>query len=445
MNHRLFGALRGLLCGLSLLVVFTPVPSRAAERTDIFVTQIAVHPLDPKIIYAVTTYSIGVLKSTDGGRHWSLVNNGIKSYSLYHFALHPKDLNTLYLGAGGGGLYKSVDGGGHWVERNNGFQDTDIGQMFLHPRNPDQVYVVSATGAYRTPDGGTHWEAWNQGDNFTTSQEFQNIVIMSGQPDRFFLASKHGLYTRAEGDPAWRLASKELEEKMISALAVDPGGKRLYAVVFRDSKTLLGGGLFVSDDFGDHWKRVDSAPGLERDWVRVIRVDPTDPKRLYIATSGRGALASSDGGATWKESNQGMNATDLRALVLDPTNPATLYAGAHGEGIFKSTDRAATWTLLPNIPTLDSKAIIAQLTTPDPKRTQPEIVPPPAFAKCNKCHGWTDPYLNTVNGFWLVPPNQRNWSQTVKRMSHGAGLTPDEEKTITDFLQSYSEKYGRTQ
>lgn len=427
-----------ILFGLS--VVLAPHPVRVADRSDIFITQIAVHPLDPKIVYAVTTYSIGVLKSTDGGEHWSLINNGIKSYSLYHFALHPKDVNTVYLGAGGGGLYKSVDGGAHWVERNNGFQDTDIGQMFLHPNHPDLIYVVSATGAYRTPDGGAHWEAWNQGDTFTTSQEFQNIVIMPGKPDRFFLASKHGMFTRAEGDPAWHLASKELEEKLISALAVDPSGKRLYAAVLRDSATLLGGGLYVSDDFGVHWEKLGK--DLDRDWVRVIRFDPTDPKRMYVATSGHAALRSVDGGQTWQEANKGLAAIDLRALVLDPTNPKILYTGAHGEGIFKSTDGAESWTHLGDIPTLDSKTIIAQLTTPDPNRKKPEIVPPPVFAKCNKCHGWTDPFINTMNGFWLVPPNKRDWAPTVQRMNKGQGLTPDELKTITDFLNAYSAKYG---
>jgi len=424
----------------ALLIHLAALTSQAAERNNIFVTQVAVHPLNPKIVYAVTTYSIGVLKSTDGGQHWSLINNGIKSYSLYHFAVHPKEINTIYLGAGGGGLYKSTDGGEHWIERNDGFQDTDIGQMFLHPNDPEKIYVVSATGTYKSPDGGRHWEAWNQGDTFTTSQEFQNIVIMPGKPDRFFLASKHGLYMRDEGDPLWRLASKELDEKMISALAVDPSGKRLYAAVLRDGKTLLGGGLFVSDDGGDHWKRLDT--GLEKNWIRVIRFDPTDSKRVYLATSGRGVLVSSDGGQTWQESNKGLSAIDVRALTLDPSNPKILYAGGHGEGVFKSIDGAATWTHPGDEPVLDAQTIIAQLTTPDPKRKMPELVPPEAFAKCNKCHGWTDPYLNSLHGFWLVTPNRRNWSFTVKRMSKGAGLTPDDEKVIADFLQAYSEKYG---
>lgn len=440
--------MRACLIWLALVISLAPLSSHAAGRNNLFVTQIVIHPLDPRIVYAVTTYSIGLLKSTDSGQHWSLINNGIKSYSLYHFAVHPRDLNTIYLGAGGGGLYKSVDGGNHWVERNDGFQDTDIGQMFLHPNDPDKIYVVSATGVYKSPDGGKSWEAWNQGDTFTTSQEFQNILIIPGKPgpggakapDKFFLASKHGLYTRAEDDPLWRLASKELEEKMVSALAVDPGGKRIYAAIFRNSQTLKGGGLFASDDFGVHWKEVGK--GIERDWIRVIRFDPGNPKRLYLATSFRGVLVSLDGGQTWKESNKGLDATDLRALVLDPSNPNILYAGAHGEGIFKSTDGAATWTHLDNIPMLEGKAIIAQLTTPDPNRKKPDLSPPAAFAKCNKCHGWTDPFLNTVNGFWLVTPNRRDWSLTVKRMRRGAGLTDNEEEIITNFLNAYSGAYG---
>ena len=384
-----------------------------------------------------------MLKSTDGGSHWSLINNGIKSYSLYHFAVHPKKPNLVYLGAGGGGLYKSSDGGGHWIEMNDGLQNTDIGQMWLHPHDPEKIYVVTSTGVHRSPDGGRSWESWNQGDNFTTSQEFQHLAILTGAPDRFFLASKKGLYTRAEGDSSWRLASKDLEGKLIGALAVDPNGPigtRLYAAVLRDGETLLGGGLYVSDDLGEHWSKLGA--GTEKDWIRVIRLDPKNSKRFYLATSGRGVLVSTDGGESWKEANTGMAATDIRTLELDPSNPKILYAGAHGEGVFKSTDGAATWTHLGPLPTLDHEAVIAQLTTPDPARPKPKLVPPPAFAKCNKCHGWTDPYLNTVKGFWLVPPNRRNWSLTVKRMSRGANLTPDEEKTIANFLQRYSEVYG---
>ncbi|MBI3604802.1 MAG: hypothetical protein HY202_02110 [Nitrospirae bacterium] len=422
-------------------VFFVTPSSRAAEKNAIFITQLAVSRGEPKILYAVTTYSTGVLKSLDEGAHWSLINQGIKSYSLYHFAIHPGDSNIIYLGAGGGGLYKSVDAGENWMEMNDGLQDTDIGQMFLHPEDPEKIYVVCATGVYRSPDGGKHWEAWNQGDTFTTSQEFQNIAIMPGHPARLFLASKKGLYTRAEDEPAWRLASKMLEGKMVSALAVDPSGKRLFAAVLHDGHSLKGGGLYWSGDHGTIWHKLGK--GIDKDWIRVIRFDPTDPKRIYLATTGRGVLASTDGGKKWSKSNQGMTAPDLRALILDPSNPRILYAGAHGEGVFKSADKGKRWIHLDSIPMLDSNSVIAKLKVPDPNRPEPDLTPPPAFAKCNKCHGWTDPYLNmTPHSFWLVAANRRNWSLTVRRMSRGANLMPDEEMTISDFLQEYSEKYS---
>lgn len=426
----------------SILFILSGAPHAfAAEQSGIFVSKMAIHPKFPNIVYAVTTYSVGVLKSTDGGEHWSLINKGIKSYSLYNFAVHPTEKDLIYLGAGGGGLYKSTDGGAHWSEMNEGFQDTDIGRMFLHPHDPERIYVATATGVYKTPDGGKSWEAWNQGDTFTTSQEFQNIAIMPGKPDRFFMASKFGLYKRDEGDPRWTLSAKSLEGKRVSALRVGPSGDRLWAGVLRHGKTLKGGGLYLSKDRGVTFKRIGK--GIERDWIRVIRIDPNNTKRMYLATSGKGILLSTNGGKSWKESNKGMHATDIRSLIFDPTNTKILYAGAHGEGVFKTTDGGETWVHLNKVPPFDVEALMVQLRTPDPKRPKPDTLPPPVFKKCNKCHGWTDPYINLQPyGFWLVPPNRRDWSKTVKRMMKGTDITPSEQKTITNFLQTYSEKYG---
>ena len=431
---------RLIVSGLFLLAVslIDPPAQAGTDRHDLFLTQIAIQPLHPSLVYAVTTYSIGVLKSSDGGAHWNLINRGIKSYSLYHFAVHPTDPKVLYLGAGGGGLYKSVDGGDNWTEMNDGLQDTDIGQMLLHPDNPERIYLVCASGVYKSPDGGRHWEAWNQGDHFTSSQEFQNLVVMTGKPDRYFLASKKGLYTRSDNEPSWQPASAEMDNRLISALAVDPFRKRIYAAVLRDGKTLKGGGLYVSDDQGSHWTSVSE--GVERDWIRVIRIDPAEPGHLYLATSNRGILSGHEGKNDWTELNSGLDSRDIRTLTIDPSDSRILYAGAHGEGIFKSKDGGKSWIHPGEIPPLDISALIDRLTAFPPERKRPAILLPSSFSKCNKCHGWTDPYLNRVHGYWLVPPNRRKWESTVERMSQGAGLTPEEEKEITSFLNRYSEE-----
>ncbi|MEO6665638.1 MAG: hypothetical protein ABIO65_02540, partial [Nitrospiria bacterium] len=298
--------------------------------------------------------------------------------------------------------------------------------------------IVTSTGVYRSPDQGRTWSAWNEGDDFTESQQFQDLVIVTGTgPETFLLASKRGVFTRRAGDAAWTVASPDLEGRRISALARHPNGREVFAAVVRDGTTLEGGGLYVSRDTGATWRPL--ARGLAGDWIRVIRVHPRDARIVYVATSGRGVLRSADGGRTWTPMNEGLSERDIRALVFDPIDPARLYAGTHGGGVFVSADGGRRWAGLDHVPDTTPDEIIAALKAPDPSRPLPDLRPPASFAKCNGCHGWTDPSLNqTAHSLWLMPANRRDWGRTVRRMSGPAKLTIDEQTEIIDFLTGYS-------
>lgn len=408
-------------------------------RDDLFISQIAIHPLRPRTVFALTTYAIGLLKSTDGGERWSLANRGILSYSLYPLALDPRNPDIVYVGGGGGGLYKSTDGGGTFAEMNDGLGNTNLGSITLHPDDPDRVLVVTSSGVYISPDGGRSWIPWNEGDDFTQSQQFQDLVIVRTRPETVLLASNRGVFARRAGEPAWRLASEDLSGRPITAMALHPDGRRVYAAALRDGKTLAGGGLYASDDAGLTWMRWDR--GLEREWIRGIRFDPRRPTVTYAAASTAGVLRSADGGRTWAAIGRGLEGQDVRTLAVDSTDPQRLYAGTHGRGVFGSVDGGATWTALDRVPELRPDAIIASLNVRPSSRSRSSLVPPPAFAKCNACHGWTDPDLNQApHSFWLVPPNRRDWGPTLARMGPIAGLTPDEQEEVRRFLTAYSER-----
>jgi photosystem II stability/assembly factor-like uncharacterized protein len=409
----------------------------------LFVSQIAIDPADPQRLYALTTYSIGALKSTDGGQNWTQINQGIRSYSLYQIAVHPKDPKIVYIGAGGAGLYKSADGGNSWMEMNDGLQNTDIGKFTFHPEDPEILYIVTSTGLFKSPDSGASWIALNQGDHFTYSQQFQALIVLPTTPPTLYLASSRGLYTRREGDEGWVPVGGPFEDKRVSALAYDPRNGRLYAAVLNrgnSPETLREGGLFIGDDGGRRWSR--RGVGLERSWIQTIVPDAADPQRLWIGTTGRGVLLSTDGGRSWQEHNRGLTDPDLdiRTLVQDPRNPRIWYAGSHGAWLFRSSDGGESWAPLPLGPHQTSEEILAVLHEERVSLGADRPSPPPVFAKCNQCHGWTDSGINQNHGSWRVSANRRDWALTVKRMAKNASLTEDEEKQIASFLNRYTDR-----
>jgi len=434
---------------LSVLLVTSGASSEAVETQPegLFVNQIVIDPKDSKTLYAVTVFSIGLLKSTDGGKNWTQIHQGLKSLSFTQIVIDPADSNHLYLADGCSGLYTSRNGGRTWVEMNDGLQNTEIGKLVLDAAEAGSAYAATTRGVYKAEDGGKRWLPFNQGDTFTNGFDFLGLIALPTHPTTLYLASKLGLYTRQVGDAGWISTGESFAGKQISALAYDSRNQRLYAAVFRRGvlETLHEGGLFASEDGGKHWTRLGE--GLEQDWIRAILIDPSDPKTIYVGTSNRGVIKSGDAGKSWKETNIGIESRDIRSLVMDPHDSKMLYAGSYGRWIFQSRNAGATWSPLPIGPHQTSAQILVSLNQEDEivrSNSKTKVTPPAAFKKCNTCHGWTDPLINMApHGLWMVPVNRRDWGSAVKRMSADAGLTPDEEKSITDFLQAYSARAAK--
>ncbi len=75
----------------------------------------------------------GVAVSTDGGRHWTLSNQGMEESAITHVLLDPKSpkgSRTLYATAFGRGVYKSTDNGRTWALRNDGLAADPRNQPF---------------------------------------------------------------------------------------------------------------------------------------------------------------------------------------------------------------------------------------------------------------------------------------------------------------------------
>lgn len=322
------GVWRSRNAGLSFEPVF--------DREDVAaIGAIAVHPARPEVVWVGTgeanprnsaSVGNGVYKSIDGGRKWRHLGLD-RSERVSRIRVHPADPLTAYVAALGPtwgegderGVFKTTDGGESWqrslyVDVRTGAADLD-----MDPRNPDKL--LAAMWDHR------RWP-WS---------------FRSGGPGS-------GLHLTYDGGKTWKrigedegLPKGDLGRIGVAFAPSDPS--IVYAIVEAEKN-----GIYRSDDGGEHWKKVteEGRFGNRPFYYADIRVDPTNPERLYSLWSQ--VSASKDGGKTWEivVSWSSLH-PDHHALWIDPRDPNHLWLGNDG-GIGESDDGSRTWRFVANLP-----------------------------------------------------------------------------------------------
>jgi len=107
-------------------------------------------------------FGVGVYKSTDNGRTWTLKNNGIAESNPYAWRIVRATDGTLYLivarsnegsfltAFGSGALYKSTDGAEHWTRMNLPAGVNGPNGLALDPRDNRRMYLACLLYTSRT-------------------------------------------------------------------------------------------------------------------------------------------------------------------------------------------------------------------------------------------------------------------------------------------------------
>jgi photosystem II stability/assembly factor-like uncharacterized protein len=327
----------------------------------------------------------GIWKSSDGGVNWKPLFEHESTSSIGAIAVADSDHNVIYAGTGeacirgnmsyGDGVFKSLDGGQSW--KNIGLRDTQhIGAVIIDPRDPNVAFVAalghaygpnSERGVFRTRDGGKTWDKVLYKDDHTGAIDVvfdpnnANILFASlWQVMRtpYSLDSGgpgSGLYKSTDGGTTWkRLEGNGLPDGIWGRIGVSVSGgdsSRVYALIEAEK-----GGLYRSDDAGDHWIRVnDDERYRQRAWYFThIFADPKSIDTVYVLNTG--LFRSTDGGKTFSllPAPHG----DHHGLWIDPRDPNRLINGNDG-GVTISVDGGRTWTRQNNQPTAQFYHVIA--------------------------------------------------------------------------------------
>jgi photosystem II stability/assembly factor-like uncharacterized protein len=116
------------------------------------------HPEEGDLL-AVGTEDDGVFISTDHGRTWIQMNNGLTTKTVYAVAFASQNADVIYTGTFRGGIFKSSDGGKHWKAVNTDLKNLDIHALLVDPDNIDIVYAGTLNdGVWMSTNAGASWK-----------------------------------------------------------------------------------------------------------------------------------------------------------------------------------------------------------------------------------------------------------------------------------------------
>ncbi|MBT8337429.1 MAG: glycosyl hydrolase, partial [Gemmatimonadetes bacterium] len=207
-----------------------------------------------------------------------------------------------------------------------------------------------------------------------------------GRPmEAYFGAVGGGLFKTTDGGENWLpMTDGHITSASVGAVAVSETNPDLVFIGTGETcirgNILPGDGVYRSRDAGETWEHVGFA---ESHGISKIRIHPTNPDIIYVASFGkysvpseeRGVFRSDDGGDSWERILYRDDETGAIDLVIDRNDPDVIYAslweafrkeytmssGGPGSGMFKSTDGGASWTELTRAEGLPAEGVVGRI------------------------------------------------------------------------------------
>ncbi len=354
----------------------------------------------------------GIYKTTDGGLTWSRVLDAGPDAGGTELVMDPTNHKVIYaatyqrrrasFGFNGGGpnsaIWKTTDAGRTWIKLTNGLPAGSLGRVGLdiYRSNPNILYArvehEKQGGVYRTDDAGTTWR--KMGSHNGRPMYF-GIIRVDPKNDLRVYLPETPLGISDDGGKTFRFDGAERIHVDHHAMWIDPNNSN-HLLIGND------GGVSVSRDKARTWQWFPHLPvaqfyhvgydmqtpynicgGLQdnqswcgpsqvrhtdgitdADWWTipggvgfVILIVPTNARIIY--TSSQEGFFSRMDKVTGEQKGIRPEAPSTEKpyrwnwdtpFIISPHDPATIYIGANK--LFRSTDRGQSW-----------KAISGDLTT----------------------------------------------------------------------------------
>ena len=278
-------------------------------------------------VYAGLGYYGSVYRTIDTGASWQPANIGLPEVDVN--TIFPSGSNLFSGSLSNPGVHLSTDGGNTWLPSGNGlpYQFKSV-QAFA--QNSSYLFAaVDGAGTHRSSDNGANWEPANNGLTafgvYMHSLGVNDNVVYAGTEDGVFKTTSNGTN--------WTIASPTVSGSRPQVQSVGVLGGSIFAGTAVN-------GIFKSSDAGATWTQSNNgiAAGVA---IYSLTVRGTD----LIAGTGSGVYLSSDNGASWSPRSSGLPAGQARTVAAQGNTFITaIYVPNVSRGVFISTNNGTSWS-----------------------------------------------------------------------------------------------------
>lgn len=340
----------------------------------------AVAPDDPDTLYLGAIHLYKGVRRRRGRWRWRNISSRRIGDSIHpdqHFiTFGPKNADVVYIG-NDGGIFRSPDGGEKWRALNKGLGITEFEYLAQHPT--DLTWIIGGTqdnGTLRNGKNGT----WNQ----VAFGDGGDCGVNISKPKTCYHSFFGMGMARSTTGGGWRSWTRIGPNTNVERLFYPPLEVRRNVVVQG------GASVFISNNSGNNWERVDLPPQPNARHVasailikganeilvgtnlgnlyRVRRiggrwrapvllgrprvafmsdiiVDTIQPNWIWVtysAINGGHVYFSPDGGANWQNRSSNLPNIPINAVVTDPKNSRHVYVGGDN-GVYRTTNAGTSW------------------------------------------------------------------------------------------------------
>lgn len=323
------------------------------------VSCVEVSPFDPNVIY-VGTPSGGMWKSTNGGQSWIPKTDQLPVIGVADIVVHPKDPQVLYLATGDNsftntysiGVLRSTDGGTTYMTTGLNYQVNqlrNIRKLAIHPQNTDTLWAGTNVGLFRSDDEGASWTSLMTGS-------IRDIEFKADDPSVMFVTTNGGFFKSVDGGSSFSpsgLAANPAISRM--EIAVSPANPNIVYVIAADAATSGLYAFYKSSDAGDSFTASANSTNILGYWPNGgaggqawydldIAMSPTDSNTVF--TAGINIWKTTDGGASFTLTSNWSNPSNSSYVHGDVHKLEfvgdSLFTTCDG-GIFRSDDMGLNW------------------------------------------------------------------------------------------------------